>query len=100
MLQMGYLVDPSRIDMVARKGPSMPMACDLCAGIAATEVLKVLLDRGGVIAAPWGVHFDAYKSRLKRTWRPGGNAHPLRRALIALTMRRYASAAAGSEVAA
>lgn len=98
MLQMGYLVDPSRVDLVARKGPSTPMACDLCAGIAATEALKVLLGRGGVVAAPWGVHFDAYKNRLKRTWRPGGNSHPVQRALIALTKRRYASAGNGKAV--
>lgn len=91
MLQMGYLVDPSRLDLAARTGPSTPMACDLCAGIAATEALKVLLGRGGVVAAPWGVHFDAYKNRLRRTWRPGGNAHPLQRALIALIKRRYAA---------
>lgn len=95
MLQMGYLVDPSRVDLAARKGPSTPMACDLCAGIAATEALKILLGRGAVIAAPWGVHFDAYKNRLKRTWRPGGNSNPLQRALIALTKRRYASVATG-----
>jgi len=95
---MGYLVDPSRVDLVARKGPSTPMACDLCAGIAATEALKVLLGRGGVVAAPWGVHFDAYKNRLKRTWRPGGNSHPVQRALIALTKRRYASAGKGKAV--
>jgi hypothetical protein len=37
------------------------------------------------------VHFDAYKNRLRRTWRPGGNGHPLQRALIALTKRRYAA---------
>ena len=97
MLQMGYLVDPSRVDLAARTGPSTPMACDLCAGIAATEALKVLLGRGGVIAAPRGVHFDAYKNRLKRTWRPSGNAHPLQRALIALTRRRYASGLAAAE---
>jgi molybdopterin/thiamine biosynthesis adenylyltransferase len=90
-LQMGYLVVPSRIDLVAGKGPSTPMACDLCAGIAGTEALKILLGRGRVIAAPWGVHFDAYKNRLKRTWRPGGNAHPLQRALISLITRRFAS---------
>ncbi|MDQ6628766.1 MAG: ThiF family adenylyltransferase [Pseudomonadota bacterium] len=96
MLQMGYLVDPSRIDLAAQKGPSTPMACDLCAGIAATEALKILLGRGHVAAAPWGVHFDAYKNRLKRTWRPGGNANPLQRALIALTARRYASMSADS----
>lgn len=92
MLQMGYLVDPSRIDLAAGKGPSTPMACELCAGIAATEALKVLLGRGRVFAAPWGVHFDAYKNRIKRTWRPGGNSHPLQRTLIAMVKRRYAAA--------
>jgi len=81
------------VDLASRKVPSTPMACDLCAGIAATEALKVLLGRGGVVSAPWGVHFDAYKQRLRRTWRPGGNAHPLQRALIALIQRRYARAA-------
>jgi molybdopterin/thiamine biosynthesis adenylyltransferase len=97
MLQMGYLVDPSRVDLAAGKGPSTPMACELCAGIAATEALKVLLGRGRVYAAPWGVHFDAYKNRLKRTWRPGGNRHPLQRTLIALTRRRYAAQLPGSD---
>lgn len=92
MLQMGYLVDPSRLDLAGRKGPSTPMGCELCAGIAATEALKVLLGRGRVFAAPWGVHFDAYKNRIKRTWRPGGNSHPLQRTLIAMVKRRYAAA--------
>jgi molybdopterin/thiamine biosynthesis adenylyltransferase len=91
-LQMGYLVVPSRIDLAAGKGPSTPMACDLCAGIVGTEALKILLGRGRVLAAPWGVQFDAYKNRLRRTWRPGGNAHPLQRAMIALVTRRFAAA--------
>ena len=47
MLQMGYLVDPSaRRPRRPARVPSTPMACDLCAGIAATEALKVLLGRG------------------------------------------------------
>jgi molybdopterin/thiamine biosynthesis adenylyltransferase len=93
MLQMGYLVDRSRVDLVGRKGPSTMIACDLCAGIAATEALKILLGRGRVIAAPWGVHFDAYKNKLRRTWRPMGNRHPTQRLLIGAIARRYASAA-------
>jgi hypothetical protein len=35
------------------------------------------------------VHFDAYTNRLRRTWRPGGNANPLQRLLIAIARRRY-----------
>lgn len=92
MLQSGYLVEPSRVDFVGQRGPSTAMACDLCAGMAATEALKILLGRGRVFAAPWGIHFDAYKNKLKRTWRPKGNRHPVQRFLISAVKRRYASA--------
>ena len=83
-LQMGYLVDPSTVDLANQKGPSTIMACQLCAGIAATEALKILLGRGNVRAAPKGYHFDAYRNKLALTWRPGGNRNPLQRVLIAL----------------
>lgn len=59
MLQSRYLIDKTRLDLVNHKGPSTSMACDLCAGFAATYALKVLLDRGNVIAAPRGLQFDA-----------------------------------------
>lgn len=87
-LQMGYLVDPSTVDLANRKGPSTIMACQLCAGVAATEALKILLGRGGVRTAPKGYHFDAYRNKLARTWRPGGNRNPLQRILIALAKRK------------
>ena len=87
-LQMGYLVDPSMVDLKNRKGPSTIMACQLCAGIAATEALKILLCRGPVRAAPKGYHFDAYRNKLALTWRPGGNRNPWQRLLIALAKRK------------
>lgn len=83
-IQMTYLVDPSAIDLSNRKGPSTIMACQLCAGIAATETLKTLLGRGQVRAAPRGYHFDAYRNKLALTWRPGGNRNPLQRFFIML----------------
>ena len=43
LLHRTYLVDPSRVDLRERRGPSTVMACQLCAGMAATEVLKILL---------------------------------------------------------
>jgi molybdopterin/thiamine biosynthesis adenylyltransferase len=88
MLQRGYLVTPEAVDFAARKGPSTVMACDLCAGVTGTAVLKILLGRGALRAAPWAMQFDAYRQRLSFTWRPGGNAHPLQRLLLALIRPR------------
>lgn len=87
MLQFRYLVDRSRVDFAGQRGPSTPMACELCAGIAITEALKVLLCRGRVLHAPWGRHFDAYLGTLRRTWRPFGHRNPLQQALFALGRR-------------
>ena len=79
MLQRSYLADPSRVDLRARKGPSTIAACQICAGVTAVDALKLLLGRGEVLKAPWGYQFDAYRNRLKRTWRPGGHRNPLQR---------------------
>ena len=43
MLQRGYVADMSRIDLARRKGPSSIAACQLCAGVAAVEALKLIL---------------------------------------------------------
>lgn len=79
MLQRGYLVDSSQVNFLQRKSPSTIMGCQLCCGLAATEALKILLERGKIVAAPHGYHFDAYKNKLVRTWRPGGNRNPFQR---------------------
>ncbi len=76
MLQRTYLADPSTVDFEQHRGPSTPMACELCAGLAATEALKILLNRGGVRSAPHGLQFDAYRNKLVHTWRPGGVRNP------------------------
>ena len=87
MLQRGYLVDRSAVDFKARKGPSTPMACELCAGVAATQALKILLRRGDIVSAPHGLHFDAYRNKLAKTWRPGGNHNPIQ--WLALAIARH-----------
>lgn len=92
-LHRRYLVDPSRIRLDLKRGPSTIMACQLCAGIAGTEALKLLLGRGRVLAAPYGLHFDAYRNVYRRTWRPFGNRHPLQRLAIAVGRRMMARAA-------
>lgn len=83
-----YLVEPDVVDFFARKVPSIVMGCTLCAGLAATEVLKLLLGRGDVRTAPRGMHFDGYRNKFRKTWRPGGNANPLQRLALAVVKHR------------
>lgn len=82
MLQRDYLVAPDAVNFQEKRGPSTIMACDLCAGVMGASVLKVLLGRGTVKAAPWGIHYDAYHQKLKSTWRPFGNSNPMQRLLL------------------
>lgn len=96
MLQMKYLADPSRVNFSAQKGPSTPMACDLCAGMAGTQGLKILLGRGEVPAAPRGLHFDAYRNKFVKTWRLGGNANPLQQLTLMVARKRLVGMRPGS----
>src|SRR5690606_28299468 len=47
-MHLSYLVDRSRVDLAGRRGPSTGAACRLCAGVVATEAVKLLLRRGRV----------------------------------------------------
>jgi molybdopterin/thiamine biosynthesis adenylyltransferase len=96
-LHRPYLVVPEAVNFAEQRGPSTFMACQLCAGIVATEALKILLGRGKVLAAPHGVQFDAYRNKLVHTWRPGGNANPLHRAFIAIGKRQLSRAPEAQE---
>lgn len=82
MLQRRYLVKRSSVNFLNRKVPSTAMGIELAAGVAGTQALKVLLGRGSVVHAPRGLHFDAYRNRLVRTWRPWGNRNPLQRMMF------------------
>lgn len=92
MLQRGYVADMSRINLAERRGPSSIAACQLCAGVAAVETLKLLLGRRGVKLAPWASQFDAYRSRYIRTWRPWGYHNPLQKLMRYLVRRQLAVA--------
>ena len=82
MVQRDYLVAPEAVNFSEKRGPSTVMACDMCAGVMGASVLKILLGRGAIRAAPWGMQFDAYHQTLKHTWRPFGNSNPLQQLLL------------------
>lgn len=85
-LHMPY-VDRRHVDLAAKRGPSLALAVQLCAGIAAAEVLKLLLKRGRVRAAPWYQQYDAYRGRLAVGRLPWGNRGPLQRLKFLLAKR-------------
>jgi len=76
--QLPYL-DLAHVDLRAGTGPSLALATDLCAGMAATEALRILLKRGQPRCAPHYVQFDPYRRIYKRGYMPGGNRNPIQR---------------------
>lgn len=60
--QFSYM-DHRAVDLSGHRGPSLALAVQLCAGVAGGEVLKLVLGRGRVGAAPWYHQFDVYKQR-------------------------------------
>jgi molybdopterin-synthase adenylyltransferase len=88
LLHRFYLTDSRQVNLAEHRGPSTVIACQLCASIATTEVLKILLKRGKVWSAPHGIQFDAYRNKVAHTWRPGGNRHPFNRLAIAIARRQ------------
>ncbi len=88
LLHRHYLADKTRVNLKERRGPSTVMACQLCAGVAASEALKLLLNRGKVLAAPHGIQYDGYRNKFAHTWRPGGNRNPINRIAIAIAKQQ------------
>jgi len=70
------LVLRSKFSLETKAAPSTSMGCYLATGVAATETMKMLLNRGPLVAAPRGFHFDSYSYRYRKTWMPGGAWNP------------------------
>jgi len=90
MVQTHYLIDPSTFNFRDQRAPSTGLACELCAGVASGQAVKILLNRGTVVAAPHGLHFDAYCNKVARTWLPWGANNPLQQFKLRAARRRFA----------
>ena len=88
LLHRHYLADKSRVSLQEKRGPSTIMACQFCAGVAASEAFKILIQRGMVWATPHGIQYDGYRNRFAHTWRPGGNRNPINRFAIAIAKKQ------------
>lgn len=92
-LHRSYLVDPTRVDLAAKRGPSTVAGVQLCAGVTVVMAAKLLLGRGDVRPAPYHHHFDAYRGRFAVTKLRFGNAGPLQRLKLSIAGRMFAQVA-------
>lgn len=76
-LHRPYLVDPTRLNLAAKTGPSIGAACELCAGVAAITAIKFLLRRGDPLPVPWNQQYDAFRGILRKTWLRNGLNGPV-----------------------
>ncbi len=65
-------IDPSKIDFDRGKGPALCSSVMLSAGVAATEVLRILLKRGAPMCVPYALYFNPYAYEYVRTCRRNG----------------------------
>jgi molybdopterin/thiamine biosynthesis adenylyltransferase len=72
-------LDLSQVDPGSGRGPSAGLACQLCSGVAAAEVVKILLGRSPIYPAPHYCQFDAYRQVFRKGRLRWGNRHPLQR---------------------
>lgn len=88
-------MDTSYVNFSKGVGPSASPACQLCAGVAGTEALKIILNRPGLRPVPSFQQFDPYLGKFYsgRLW--GGAKNPLfilrRRMILAALAKKISS---------
>lgn len=76
---IGYM-DLSRVDLKGGKGPSLNIACLLCASLAATEAVRIILGKPGLKPAPCFMQFDPFLQVLRKGRLARGNRSVSQRA--------------------
>ena len=66
-----------KVDLEDRAGPSLNAACQICAGISATETLRIILKKKGLRPVPCFAQFDPYLMTLKKGRLFRGNRNPV-----------------------
>jgi len=67
------------VNLKTGKGPSIFIACELCAALMGMEVLNIVLKRKKPKAVPYYVQFDPYLKKYKKGYLLWGNRHPVQR---------------------
>ena len=81
-------LDLSRVDLAAKRGPALSLACTLCASLVATEVVKVLTGKGKVKPVPHYQQVDLLLGKRKKGYLAFGGRNPLMKIKKRLILRK------------
>ena len=86
-LHLPYM-DLSSVDPETGRGPSSIIGCQMAACLLGAQLVRALLNRGGVRLAPEYLQFDAYRQRLRRGRLRRGNRTLLQRLKRRILLKR------------
>ena len=69
-------MDLSKLDPATGRGPSSVIGSQMAASLVGVETLRILLDRGDVLAAPYYRQVDLYRREFVTERLEGGNSNP------------------------
>ncbi|WP_196157016.1 ThiF family adenylyltransferase [Reinekea sp. G2M2-21] len=87
-LQRPYM-DLSFIDSESQSGPSSILGTQIAAAMIGGEVVRLLLQRGDSLPAPWYRQFDVFRQRWVKSYLIGGNRHPIQKYKIRKTKQAF-----------
>ena len=82
--QKSYMA-PEGIDFIRKRMPASGSASQLAAGLAISEISKILLKKKKVKAVPHYLHVDPFARKMSNGYLWRGNNHPLQQIKILLT---------------
>lgn len=84
-------MDFSKVDLKQQAGPSLNVACQICAGMAGTEALRIILNRKGLKPVPHYFQFDPFLMKLRKGKLYFGNRNPIQRLKISIVKKMIKS---------
>ncbi len=75
----------------SRKSPSLGLACQQCSATVATEVIRIILGKKGIKAAPHYFQYDLLTRNFVKGYMPLGNKNPLQKLKLKISLKRLAN---------
>lgn len=83
-------IDMKESSIKTRSGPSLSLACQLCSAAATTEVIRIILGKKGIKAAPHFFQYDLLTRRFVKSYMPLGNKNPIQKLKFAIAKKQLA----------